>query len=89
LTLATPGLEEIMTPKAGAFDEWDPANVSPLVAYLSTPNCPFTGETFFVQGGVVKRVHSWQMAETFEQSGKWTVEALTEQLGALAGKLAD
>ena len=26
------------------------------MAYLSTSDCPFTGETFFVQGGVVKRV---------------------------------
>ena len=45
-----------MAPKEGAFDEWDPANISPLVAYLATADCPFTGETFFVQGGVVKRV---------------------------------
>ena len=56
LTLATPGLDEIMAAKEGAFDDWDPANVSPLVAYLSTAGCPFNGETFFVQGGVVKRV---------------------------------
>ena len=34
LTLATPGLGEIIAAKEGAFDEWDPANVSPLVAYL-------------------------------------------------------
>ena len=39
LTLATPGLEEIMTPKEGVFDEWDPANISPLVAYLSSTAC--------------------------------------------------
>jgi NAD(P)-dependent dehydrogenase (short-subunit alcohol dehydrogenase family) len=84
LTLATPGLEDIMTPRDGAFDEWDPANVSPLVAYLSTADCPFTGETFFVQGGVVKRVQSWQMAETFEQSERWTVAGLAEHLAALA-----
>ena len=52
--------------------------MSPLVAYLATADCPFTGETFFVQGGVVKRVQSWTMAETVEQSEKWTVEALAE-----------
>ena len=32
LTLATPGLEEIMAPKESGFDVWDPANISPLVA---------------------------------------------------------
>jgi NAD(P)-dependent dehydrogenase (short-subunit alcohol dehydrogenase family) len=35
LTLATPGLGDIMKPAEGAFDEWDPANISPLVAYLA------------------------------------------------------
>jgi len=84
LTLATPGLEDIMTVPEGSFDVWDPANVSPLVGYLSTAGCPFTGETFFVQGGVVKRVQSWTMAETVEQAEMWTVETLGEALSALA-----
>ncbi len=84
LTLATPGLEQIMTPRAEGFDEWDPANVSPLVAYLSTTDCPFNGETFFVQGGVVKRVRSWEMAERFEQSTTWTVDGLRDALAPLA-----
>ncbi len=84
LTLATPGLDEIMAaPKSeGAFDDWDPANVSPLVAYLSTADCPFTGETFFVQGGVVKRVRTWEMGETVERKEMWTVAALGEALTA-------
>ena len=84
LTLATPGLEEIMTPRDGAFDEWDPANVSPLVAYLSTADCPFSGETFFVQGGVIKRVRTWEMAETVEQSEMWDGSGLGSALGPLA-----
>ena len=38
LTLSTPGLGDmIQAPEeAGAFDVWDPANISPLVAYLAT-----------------------------------------------------
>jgi len=84
LTLATPGLEEIMSPKDGAFDEWDPANISPLVAYLSTEGCAFTGETFFAQGGVVKRVRSWEMGDTVEQPTRWSVAALAEALAPLA-----
>jgi NAD(P)-dependent dehydrogenase (short-subunit alcohol dehydrogenase family) len=84
LTLATPGLEEIMTAPDSGFDVWDPANVSPLVAYLSTADCPFTGETFFVQGGVVKRVETWAMAETFERHEMWTVDALRDALSPLA-----
>src|SRR5881628_3400225 len=55
LTEATPGLGDIVAaPKeAGKFDVWDPANISPLVAYLSTENCPATGKMFYVQGGSV------------------------------------
>ena len=84
LTLATPGLDAIMAPKSEGFDEWDPANVSPLVAYLSTADCPFSGETFFVQGGVVKRVRSWSMAETVERPATWTVAELATELAPIA-----
>src|SRR5215510_2284025 len=80
LTLATPGLDEIMAAKEGAFDEWDPKNVSPLVCYLASADCQFNGETFFVQGGTVRRVRSWEMAESVEQQETWTVDALGEAL---------
>jgi NAD(P)-dependent dehydrogenase (short-subunit alcohol dehydrogenase family) len=80
LTLATPGLDDIMAPKEGAFDEWDPKNVSPLVCYLASADCAFNGETFYVQGGTVKRVKSWEMAETVEQHETWSVEGLAKAL---------
>ncbi len=86
LTLATPGLEDVMAPKEGAFDMWDPANVSPLVAYLSSEQCTFTGETFFVQGGQVSRVQSWTMAEEINQNDRWTVAGLAQAMTALAPK---
>ena len=84
LTLATPGLEDIMAAGKSGLDDWDPANVSPLVAYLCTESCPFNGETFFVQGGVVKRLETWTMAEMVEQSERWTVETLAEALRPIA-----
>ena len=56
LTEATPGLSEVVKAPEDGFDVWDPANVSPFVAYLATADCPFTGETFLVQGGTVQRV---------------------------------
>ncbi|MGH9275431.1 MAG: SDR family NAD(P)-dependent oxidoreductase, partial [Acidimicrobiales bacterium] len=36
LTEATPGLGDMVAAPAEGFDIWDPANVSPLVAYLAT-----------------------------------------------------
>ncbi len=83
LTLATPGLEDIMAAPAGEFDIWDPANVSPLVAYLSTADCAFNGETFFVQGGNVTRVDPWAMGAKVEQARRWTVAGLAEAMPSL------
>jgi NAD(P)-dependent dehydrogenase (short-subunit alcohol dehydrogenase family) len=84
LTLATPGLEDIMKPKEGAFDPWDPANISPLVAYLASVDCAFNGETFLVQGGQVTMIESWKRAAGVERDSKWTVGELTDALAPLA-----
>ena len=86
LTMATPGLEDVMAAKDGKFDEWDPANVSPLVAYLASDLCEFSGETFYVQGGQVTRVATWAMAEEIKQDDRWTVSALATAISALAPK---
>ena len=84
LTLATPGLGEIMKAQENVFDPWDPANISPLVAYLATSDCVFTGETFLVQGGSVTMVESWKRGAGVERDSKWTVNELAEALAPLA-----
>ena len=84
LTLATPGLEDIMKPPEGAFDQWDPANISPLVAYLASADCAFTGECFLVQGGSVTMIESWARGASVERESRWTVDDLTSALAPLA-----
>ena len=86
LTLATPGLGDMIQAPAdsGAFDVWDPANISPLVAYLATADCAFNGVTFFVQGGAVRIVKSWEFGDGVEQNQRWSVGALAEALAPLA-----
>ena len=86
LTLATPGLGDMIQAPAdsGAFDVWDPANISPLVAYLATADCAFNGVTFFVQGGAVRIVKSWEFGDGVEQNERWSVGALAEALAPLA-----
>jgi NAD(P)-dependent dehydrogenase (short-subunit alcohol dehydrogenase family) len=88
LTLATPGLLDVIAaPQNGdRFDVWDPANVSPLFAYLATETCPFQGETFFVQGGAVKRVRSWELGESIEQNSRWTVADLAKAMTGLVAE---
>ncbi|MGA1362335.1 MAG: SDR family oxidoreductase [Ilumatobacteraceae bacterium] len=89
LTMATPGLgDRIAEPENKAqFDEWDPANISPLVAYLSSEKCDFTGETFFVRAGEVTRIKSWERAESVEQNDRWEVSKLTVALNKMAAEV--
>jgi NAD(P)-dependent dehydrogenase (short-subunit alcohol dehydrogenase family) len=86
MTEQTPGLGDIVKAPSdpGKFDVWDPANVAPLVAYLSTDSCPFTGKVFFIQGGQVRLFQPWTMTETLDKGDRWTVAELAEQLPMLA-----
>src|SRR3989440_5491638 len=63
LTLSTPGVSDAMAPPEDpdVFDSFNPANVSPMVAYLCTADCTITGETFVVFGGLVQRVQTWTL----------------------------
>lgn len=78
LTEQTPGLSEVVkAPEdAATFDAWDPANVSPFVAYLATADCPFSGEAFLVQGGLVQRFAPWTLSEKIDKGDRWTVAEL-------------
>jgi NAD(P)-dependent dehydrogenase (short-subunit alcohol dehydrogenase family) len=84
LTLETPGLGDMVKPPEEGFDIWDPANVSPFVAYLASAECEFSGETFMVQGGTVTRVQSWTPAEVIEKDDRWTVAELAAEAPKLA-----
>ena len=84
LTLATPGLENIMKPAETGFDPWDPANISPLVAYLASESCAFTGETFLVQGGMVTKLEGWSRGPGVERGEKWTVGELADALAPIS-----
>jgi NAD(P)-dependent dehydrogenase (short-subunit alcohol dehydrogenase family) len=82
LTESTPGLGDIVKApdEPERFDVWDPANVSPLVAWLATESCRATGKMFFVQGGTVKLMTGWTMAEGVERNDRWTVAELDREL---------
>ncbi len=85
LTLQTPGLSDaVKEPEdASQFDVWDPANVSPMVAYLATEGCELTGQCFLVQGGLVQYFQPWTLTAKLEQQERWSVAALSEQVPKL------
>ncbi len=85
MTESTPGLSDyVVKPSdAAVFDVWDPANISPLVATLAMEDCAVTGQTFFVQGGTVRKFQNWTMTETLEKNDRWSVAELAAQLPTL------
>ena len=87
MTESTPGLSDIVQAPSdpGVFDAWDAANVSPLVAYLASESCPFTGKVFFVQGGKVQFFQPWTLTEEIDKGDRWTVAELIAQMPSIVG----
>jgi NAD(P)-dependent dehydrogenase (short-subunit alcohol dehydrogenase family) len=68
-------------PADGAkFDSYDPANVSPLVAYLATPDCPLTGQVFWITGGDVILMQGWSEGPRLQRQSPWTLADLAREL---------
>ncbi len=82
LTEATPGLGDIVAPPEdpSRFDEWDPANVSPLVAWLAGEGCPVTGRVFYSFGGIIAPMGGWAKEPEISRPDRWTIADLAEQL---------
>jgi len=90
LTEATPGLGDIVKQEVaeGSFDVWDPANVSPFVAYLGTAECQFNGEVFFVWSDEVQRVQQPTLIDGAKISGggeRLTVSGIIDSAKSLEG----
>jgi NAD(P)-dependent dehydrogenase (short-subunit alcohol dehydrogenase family) len=87
MTEQTPGLSDIVQapPNADEFDSWDPANVSPLAAYLATVDCPATGRVYFVQGGQIRLFQPWMMTDSLDKETRWTVAELQTEMHHLGG----
>src|SRR5258706_4916615 len=67
-------------PPEGVFDVFDPANVSPLVAWLARADCPATNQVFQAYGNRVEVIGQSAIAVDVRTEGRWTVEALDRAL---------
>ncbi|PBC54989.1 SDR family oxidoreductase [Rhodococcus sp. ACPA1] len=87
LTEATPGLGDVMTESVNKeFDEWHPANISPLVALLATEKCEFTGHAFRVLGGEVGLYQGWNVVDQVESDARWTIDGLAAAVKHMPAK---
>jgi NAD(P)-dependent dehydrogenase (short-subunit alcohol dehydrogenase family) len=82
LTLATPGMGALFAAEVagGEFDAFAPSNISPLVAWLSAPDCKLTGKVYAVQGGGISELAGWHDVHTIESDGPWTIADLADRL---------
>ncbi|MGQ0625262.1 MAG: SDR family oxidoreductase [Sporichthyaceae bacterium] len=81
---------DALAAKEGKFDRWNPANVSPFVAYLATAHCELTGEVFMVGGSRVHRIKPWEKDPDWklDTEGRWSIEALTKTVGEIGAPRA-
>jgi NAD(P)-dependent dehydrogenase (short-subunit alcohol dehydrogenase family) len=86
MTEATPGFSELVKAPddPSQFDQWHPANVAPVVTYLASDLCNFTGRVFFAQGGHVQAMEPWSLGEAIDADRPWTLDELAERLPGLS-----
>ncbi|MEU4014754.1 SDR family oxidoreductase [Microbacterium sp. NPDC028030] len=82
MTQDVPGIKELVAAPEDpdAFDVFHPGNVSPLVAYLLTADCPATGAVFYAKGGEVRRFLPWSYGKVIDKGDRWTVEELKTEM---------
>src|SRR5213075_973201 len=79
-------LGDFGAPPEGGFDEWDPENIGPVVAWLaSDDSADVTGQVLVVFGGRVHLMQNWTMVSEIEQDERWTVEAIAARKHDLFG----
>ena len=72
-------------PESG-FDQFDPANVSPVVAWLASDDAAgISGQVFIVVGGSIQVVSPFPVVGSIERDDRWTVADLIANQKALFG----
>jgi NAD(P)-dependent dehydrogenase (short-subunit alcohol dehydrogenase family) len=77
-----------LMPEEGAFDEWDPANIAPVVVWLvSDDAADVTGQVLVVNGDKVHLMTGWSRAGRIDNGGRrWTVDDLQARRTELFGE---
>jgi NAD(P)-dependent dehydrogenase (short-subunit alcohol dehydrogenase family) len=82
MVMASPSVDQLM-PRSEGFDRHAPEHVSPLVVYLASALCRFTGRVFGVEGPDVAVYTPWSADGLVVGEGQWTPEALAAALATL------
>jgi NAD(P)-dependent dehydrogenase (short-subunit alcohol dehydrogenase family) len=75
-----------MEPAPGEFDEWDPANIAPVVAWLAGDDAAdVSGQVFIVFANRLHLMGGWDLVNTVETHGRWTIDELVAASAELFG----
>ena len=80
---ASPNVLALM-PEAEGFDRHDPSHVTPLVLYLASEVCRFTGRVFAIEGPDVAIYRPFGVEQHWSTQEFWTPESLAQALSAVA-----
>lgn len=83
LSEAVAALADILRRPESGFDRIAPEHVSPLVTYLSSSHCRFTGRVFGIEGDDIYLFEGFSATQHFNNALKqWTVAAIDQALRA-------
>lgn len=74
---------EAMAAPAGGFDRMNPANVSPVVAWLASPDCSITGRVLEVEGGRICLEEGWRHGPVRELERRWHPDEVGDAVRAM------
>lgn len=70
----------------GEFDEWDPGNIAPVVAWLAADDAAdVSGQVFVVFANRLHLMDGWDLFGTVETEGRWTIDDLRTRKDELFG----
>ena len=72
-----------MMPKAEGFDRHAPEHVAPLVVYLASSLCRFTGRVFAIEGPDVAIYRSFSVEQNWTTHEAWTPEELAQNFAEI------
>jgi NAD(P)-dependent dehydrogenase (short-subunit alcohol dehydrogenase family) len=79
MVMASPSVDQLM-PRRQGFDRHAPEHVSPLIVYLASDLCRFTGRIFGVEGPDVTLYTPWSADILVTAPSAWSAQALAAAL---------
>ncbi|MBS1699505.1 MAG: SDR family oxidoreductase [Actinobacteria bacterium] len=77
---------DAMAAPAEGFDRMNPANVSPIVAWLASPDCTVTGRVLEIEGGRLCLEEGWNHGPARELDRRWEAAEVGDAVRAMVAE---